>query len=123
MPHTEHISEEMRHCIDDCQECAAICLETSNHCLMLGGRHAEAGHIRLLLDCAEVCQTTAGLLLRASALYRLQTGVCAEACRQCASSCDQFPEDATMQLCTRICRKCAESCDLTAGGGRRRAGG
>jgi len=36
------------------------------YCLQQGGTHAEATHIRLLLDCIALCQTCIGLMARDS---------------------------------------------------------
>jgi hypothetical protein len=79
MPHGTTVSDEMRRCIDECLSCFRTCLETVTHCLEQGGRHAEAGHIRLLLDrCARDCEAFGDdPVMRA----------CAEACRRCAESC------------------------------------
>lgn len=50
MPHTT--SAEMKQCIDECLRCASVCLETSRHCLELGGKHAAAQHTATQQDCA-----------------------------------------------------------------------
>jgi hypothetical protein len=108
------MSQEMQDCIEICQECHSVCLETVVHCLQMGGEHAEAGHIRLLLDCAEICQTSANFMLRGSDLHGRTCEVCAEVCERCAEDCDRF-EEAFMQQCADICRRCAESCRQMAG--------
>ena len=72
-------------------------------------RHAEAAHIRLLLDCAEICQTSANFMLRGSDLHARVCAVCAEVCERCAQDCETFEED-FMQACAQECRRCAESC-------------
>src|SRR5262245_25907037 len=54
-----HTDDEMQKCIDLCQDCYALCTKTVDHCLKLGGRHAAPDHIRLFLDCAQICDTTA----------------------------------------------------------------
>lgn len=105
-----HISDTMRRCIDECQSCQAICLESVTHCLEQGGRHAEANHIRTLLDCAEACQTSANFMLRGSELHARVCEVCAEACEACAAECEKFTDDPMMQRCAEECRRCAESC-------------
>jgi hypothetical protein len=43
-----HVDSRTRACIDACQSCHAVCVETTAHCLTMGGRHAEAEHIRTL---------------------------------------------------------------------------
>lgn len=121
MPHTlEHTrttrqtSAHMQQCIDDCLDCHSICLETLNHCLQMGGKHAEAGHVRLLLDCAEICQTGANFMLRDSQLHSRTCGVCAEACLRCAEDCERFRDDDQMTACAEVCRRCAASCQEMA---------
>ncbi|CAA9318819.1 MAG: hypothetical protein AVDCRST_MAG71-1145 [uncultured Lysobacter sp.] len=44
----EHRSARMNECFTNCFQCAAICVETINHCLSMGGRHASPEHIGLL---------------------------------------------------------------------------
>ena len=109
------ISAEMRRCIEDCSDCHNICVETAAHCLELGGKHAEAAHVRLLLDCAEICLTSANYMLRGSELHVRTCAVCAEVCDRCADSCEKFGDDALMKQCAEICRRCAESCRKMAG--------
>ena len=79
------------------------------------GPHVEAAHLRLLLDCAEICQTSADFMLRGSELHGQVCGVCADVCDRCAQSCAQFGDDQQMQACAEECRKCAESCRKMAG--------
>jgi hypothetical protein len=81
----------------------------------MGGEHAKPGHIRLLLDCAEICETSANFMLRTSDLHHLTCGVCAEVCTRCAEDCERFVDDIMMQACAQACRHCAESCQEMAG--------
>lgn len=123
MPHAamQRLSPEMQECIDHCQECQEICLEAVDHGLRQGGPHAEAGHIRLLLDCAEICRTSAGFMLRGSELHGRTCAVCAEICERCARDCEGFEDDDLLKQCAEICARCAESCrrmsNGTGGGG------
>lgn len=121
MPHTmEHtgttqmMSAHMQQCVDDCLECHSVCLETVNHCLEMGGKHAEPGHIRLMLDCAEICQTSANFMLRQSPMHGRTCGLCAEVCLACAEDCERFPDDPQMMACADACRQCALSCQEMA---------
>ena len=115
MAHAMHLNSEMRECLRNCQECHAICTETAQHCLQLGGKHGDADHIRLLLDCAEICQTSADFLLRGSGLHLKTCAVCADICRNCADSCERIgKDDDMMKLCTQACRTCADSCQRMA---------
>lgn len=103
--------QQMRECIQNCQECHAICTETAQHCLQMGGKHAEAAHIRLLLDCAQICQTSADFMLRGSSHHPTTCGACEEVCLACAEDCERIGhDDAKMNKCAEICRRCAESC-------------
>ncbi|HSH79114.1 MAG TPA: four-helix bundle copper-binding protein [Herpetosiphonaceae bacterium] len=112
MHHTsgQHTSQEMQQCIQNCTDCHRICLETVAYCLRMGGKHAEAAHIRLLLDCAEICQTSANFMIRGSDFHGRTCGVCAEVCEACAQDCEQMGDDAQMRACAEMCRRCAESC-------------
>jgi hypothetical protein len=104
------ISPEMQECIEACTFCHDACLDTVSYCLEKGGMHAEAAHIRLLLDCAEICQTSANFMLRGSEQHGYTCATCAEICRRCADDCARFGDDPQMQLCADACRACAESC-------------
>jgi len=106
-----HSDPELQACIDECLICQRICLETATHCLELGREHAEAPHIRALLDCAELCATSAGFMLRSSPLHGAVCGTCASACERCAESCEALPDpDEQMLACAETCRRCADSC-------------
>ncbi len=97
-------------CIATCQDCHNVCLETLAYCLQQGGKHVEARHLKLLLDGAEICQTSADFMLRGSDLHGRVCAVCAEVCERCADHCEQFGDDAQMRRCAEACRRCAEAC-------------
>jgi hypothetical protein len=104
-----HLSDDMRSCIEACLACHQTCVETVTHCLQRGGKHAEAQHVRLLLDCAQICATSADFMSRGSPLHQRTCAVCAEICDQCAKACEAMGE-ASMTACAEACRRCAESC-------------
>jgi hypothetical protein len=105
------MDDAMRKCIANCTECHSVCVETTVHCLGMGGAHAEAGHIGLLLDCAQICATSADFMLRGSDLHARTCGVCAEACQRCAEDCERLAgNDEQVRRCAETCRRCAESC-------------
>lgn len=109
------VSSETQPCIDECTRCYNVCLTTVSHCLELGGKHADPAHIGLLLDCAEICQTSANLMLRGSERHRLICGVCADICRACAEACERIAGgDQMMKDCAEQCRRGAESCERMA---------
>lgn len=105
-----HHAAGMQECIDSCTTCHAVCVETIDHCLHKGGRHAEAAHIRLLRDCAQICATSADFMLRNSDVHHLTCAVCAEVCSRCADDCERLADDHMMKRCADTCRRCAESC-------------
>lgn len=103
---------ELDACIRLCLDCYRSCEQTfAGHCLEQGGRHVEPTHARLMLSCAEVCRTTAALMVHQSPQHALQCGVCAELCRQCAESCRSV---GGMDECVQACEACAESCERMA---------
>ena len=106
----EDMDAMMEDCIANCLECQQTCLETIQYCLVQGGTHAEASHIRLLMDCAAICETSAGFMIRQSELHMRTCSVCAEVCARCAESCESFADDTSMERCAEICRACSESC-------------
>lgn len=108
MPHGS-TNADMQRCIDECKSCHDVCLETISHCLELGGDHAAPAHIRLLMDCAEICETSANFMIRGSEVHGFTCATCAEICERCARECDRF-DDAFMKQCAEMCRRCAESC-------------
>lgn len=106
-----HMNEEMRRCLQLCQDCHAFCLQMIGHCLSLGRRHAAPDHIRLLMDCAQICTTTADYMARGSSFHDRTCGLCAEICRLCADNCDRTAgDDQMVEQCAELCRRCAESC-------------
>lgn len=108
------MQEMMDGCIEECLSCHAVCTETIAHCLQMGGDHANPEHITLLMDCAEICQTSANYMLRMSDLHGLTCGVCAKVCTLCAEDCEAFEGDEMMAACAEACRSCAETCEQMA---------
>ena len=53
-------------CIEICIKSHRMCLQTARYCTEKGGPHVAPAHLALLLDCAEMCQTTANSLERRS---------------------------------------------------------
>lgn len=107
------MSSEMTACMDACHACHVSCLTMAmNHCLEVGGAHAEPKHMRLMLDCAEICQSAINFMARGSEHHGHICRECAEICRACAASCDGLDG---MEDCAAACRRCAEACDKMAG--------
>lgn len=108
MAHLES-NAALRGCIDACQSCHEVCVETITHCLTIGGEHADAEHLRTLTDCAQICATSADFMLRGSSSHGDVCAVCADICEECAKSCEEL-EGAEMKRCADQCRRCADAC-------------
>ena len=101
-------SPEIQSCIDQCTCCHDICLrDATTHCLELGGEHARPEHLKLMFDCAEICQIAANFMLRGSPRHAAVCALCAEICEECANDCERVGD---MRDCVDACRSCAESC-------------
>ena len=119
-------NSEMQRCIDACKRCHDVCLRMAmTHCLQKGGQHVEEEHFRLMLNCAEICQTAANFMLSNSSVHDVVCAACAKICDACAHSCEQIGD---MDECVQTCRQCAESCEEMArsqniGGQRQQSSG
>ena len=107
---------DLSQCIEDCLACHRVCLETLTYSLGKGGERAEAKLLRLLMDCAEMCQTSANFMLRGSELHNRTCFACSEVCGRCAESCARLGEDRMMKACADVCARCSESCWRMGGG-------
>ena len=112
----EDYSEQMLVCIQNCQDCHRACLQTLAYCMKQGGRHAAPEHLRLLMDCADVCLTSAAFMIRGSDLHAYTCAACAAVCERCADDCAEMGDDLRMKALADTCRHCAESCRAMAGG-------
>lgn len=99
---------EMEECLANCLNCHRVCFSmATTHCLELGGEHVAPDHLRLVLLCAEICQTSAKFLMAGSPLHREACRACAAVCSRCADDCERIGD---MEECARACRACADSC-------------
>lgn len=108
--HILTMNKDVEECIENCQECHQTCVELLTYCVEKGDKHTDPEHIRVLRDCAEICQTSANFMLRGSNLHSLVCGICAEICRKCSESCEKFEDDDKMRICAEMCKKCAATC-------------
>jgi hypothetical protein len=89
-------------------DCHQACVEAMSLGLQQRGEAAHLLHARLMLDSAEVCDTTRDLMLRSSDFAHQMAGLCADVCEQCAISCERMGEP--MAACAQACRACVEAC-------------
>lgn len=106
------ISPAIQHCIDVSLRCYRVCTQmVSLHNLQIGGEHNQPGHIRAMLECAELCRTNAHFMLLDGEFTHSLCGICAVVCRATADSCRMLEG---MQECIDACETCADCCEKTA---------
>ncbi len=99
-------NQVVQRAIDDCKACHVICVQTIQYSIERGGPHVAPDHLRLLEDCAQLCQLSEDFMLRGSPISAAVCNLCADVCDQCAVSCT----DAQLRACADQCRRCAGSC-------------
>ena len=105
--------EPLRSCIERCSDCHDVCTEAIAGFLQGGSPHGQYLLVRLLSDCAQLCDTTRDFMLRSSDLYRQIARLCAELCERCAQACERQGGELLVR-CAEECRRCAESCRAVA---------
>jgi hypothetical protein len=95
-----------------CMELCSQCHQTLRHTAMQyylwsGGKSLDPSLFRLMLDCAEMCQTVANFQLSDSMFCREVSTLNAKICEACAKGCEQAGD---MDDCVEACRQCAASC-------------
>jgi hypothetical protein len=95
-------------CSEACTSCADACLSED----MVAGLTMC---IRLDLDCADICATTARVLTRQTsfdvAIARAQLEACATACMACAAECvTHAGMHEHCRICAEACRRCERAC-------------
>jgi hypothetical protein len=102
----------MKACMDACHDCHVTCLNMAmNNCLEAGGRHAQPQHMKIMMDCAQICAVTIDFMARGSEHHQHICRECAEICRACATSCEALDG---MEECAAACNRCAEECEKMA---------
>ena len=111
-PHP-HLMEQS---IENCTNCHRVCLETAaRHFAGQSAPKLDGPMVRLLLDCADICRTSADFMIRGSDLHQHTCRAGAAICARCADECDRMGADPYMAACAEICRRCAASCAEMAG--------
>ncbi|MGN6378777.1 MAG: four-helix bundle copper-binding protein [Gaiellales bacterium] len=105
--------ERFADCIASCTDCHQVCVESISAGVQQGGQQAHLLHLRLLMDCATVCDTTRDLMLRSSDFAHQMCRLCAAVCERCAVSCERAGGE-QMQRCAEACRRCAANCGAMA---------
>ena len=97
-------------CLELCENCYRVCLQTVIHALQPHDRPFHESHLRLLMDCANICRTCADFLLSGSDFHDCGCRACARICEHCAEFCGERRDDAQMRAGEQACLRCNESC-------------
>lgn len=99
-------------CIADCLACYQECMSCLPYSLSLGGKYVEQKHLTLMMECAQICNTSATLMQIEGQFSHQLCQLCAKVCQACEESCTSIDEDdSMMHKCADMCRKCADSCN------------
>jgi len=92
-------------------QCAMSSEQGAHHCgERLGeGKKEYAAPMRLLMDCASICDLTATVAARRSSFTSKQLEICASASESCAAECEKH-DDPKVKACAEVCRKNAVTC-------------
>jgi hypothetical protein len=93
---------QMQNCINDCLNCHKVCMDQAMITLATG----KPEHVKVLLDCTEICLATAHAMMRSSSLHGYFCNACQAVCTHCANMCDTIGD----QDCANACRSCATAC-------------
>jgi hypothetical protein len=101
-------------CIEECASCAQACVACTDACLSEPDVRDLVRCASLNLDCADLCDATARILARQSALEsslaRSVVLACAEACRLCGDECDRHSDHEHCRICAEACKRCEQAC-------------
>ena len=105
-------------CIAACLECAQSCTACADACLSEEHVGDLRKCIRLNLDCADMCETTAKVLSRTTAFNatdaRTVLQACAQLCGSCGGECERHSMHEHCVVCAEVCRRCEQACNRLA---------
>lgn len=102
----EHLSDEQRECLENCQRAAQVCEWCADACADEDGM-GEC--IRLCRDVADIATLHARLMARDSDYSGDLASVCADVAEACAEECEGHDHD-HCQLCAEVLPDCVETC-------------
>lgn len=107
MSHEQHhqLIAVLNNCVAECNHCATACLDEQDVKML-------SKCIKLDIDCAEICSTTASLLARDSDHGHHLLKECVEVCNACADECEKHSAMGMehCKTCAEACRACADAC-------------
>lgn len=111
----DHADTEIQRSIDICLAAHRACVNAIGYCVEKNDEQLTSGLLRILMDAAEITQTTANFMLRGSTLHDLACNFCCEVAEKCAWQCERFEEDSVMKACAAACRRAADACRAHTG--------
>jgi hypothetical protein len=112
--------DKLAQLIQQLNECASTCTACADACL--GEKMAaELAHcIRLNLDCADICQTTARVVTRIGApesvVIQTLLQTCIAICEACGQECASHAQmHAHCHVCAETCLRCENACRMVLG--------
>jgi hypothetical protein len=97
-------------------DCATACTVCADACLSEDDPESLLECVRVDLLCAAICRATtqavAGAPEKYSSIIRAQLQACIEACRSCATECEEHAgHHEHCRLCAEACRRCERACE------------
>ncbi len=103
-------NSKMLDCIDKCLYSYITCWKTRQGFSSSAGEDGLASLNPSLLECAEICRTTASSLHWDSAFWEASCALCADACATCAWACSRFSSDEQIKAVLDACGECMTAC-------------
>ena len=94
------------HFVKVLNNCTNVCFSTMSK---LAGRPDSEKQIKLLHDCARMCQSQVIYTVVGSIFAKQHAAFCALVCETCGLECSKHPDELS-QYCSRVCLHCAEMC-------------
>jgi hypothetical protein len=100
--------------IDAMTDCAQACITDTDADLGEQNVIEMITCIRLCLDCADVCTTTAGVTSRPAGhdadVTKPLLQACVAICKSCGDECERHAHMPHCQVCAEACRRCEQAC-------------
>lgn len=101
--------------IDALTDCAQACTADADDDLSESNVAELVKCVRLCLDCADICATTAGVTSRQtefdSSVSRPLLQACIASCKSCGDECGRHATmHAHCRVCEQACRRCEQAC-------------
>lgn len=108
--------ERLAQAVEALNQCASICTACADACLAEQHVQGLVRCIRLNLDCADICRTTAAVLIRLNQpdpnVVRSLLQTCQAICQSCGSECEQHAQmHEHCRVCAESSRHCSQHCN------------